>query len=116
MPIFAGRLEVERLRLVRPQLALERRDGKANWQLQASTPSEAAVEAAAPTEREDFPVLKHLTVRRQPDLPRYRPRRADRSGAGQADRGSRWIGGSREPEGRGTLPRDRKSTRLNSSH
>src|SRR3546814_6660593 len=62
MPIFAGRLEVERLRLVRPQLALERRDGKANWQLQASTPSEAAVEAAAPTEREDFPVLKHLTV------------------------------------------------------
>src|SRR3546814_15998252 len=62
MPIFAGRLEVERLRLVRPQLALERRDGKANWQLQASTPSEAAVEAAAPTQREDFPVLKHLPV------------------------------------------------------
>src|SRR3546814_8675327 len=62
MPIFAGRLEVERLRLVQPQLALERRDGKANWQIEATTPSEAAVEAAVPAEREDFPVLKHLTV------------------------------------------------------
>src|SRR3546814_16417212 len=56
MPIFAGRLEVERLRLVQPQLALERRDGKANWQLQAPTPSEAAVEAAVPAERQYFPV------------------------------------------------------------
>lgn len=61
-PIFAGRLEVEELRLVKPEVFLERREGKANWDLGAGTPEEAAVEAAAPKEREDFPVLKHLVV------------------------------------------------------
>jgi len=62
MPILAGRLEIERLRLVRPQVALERREEKANWDLGGGTASEAAAEAAAPKEREDFPVLKHLVV------------------------------------------------------
>lgn len=64
LPIFAGRLEVERLRMVEPQLALERRDGKANWNLGDAGPGGAAAEAAAPKERQDFPVLKHLEVER----------------------------------------------------
>jgi hypothetical protein len=74
MPILAGRLEVDQLRLVKPQVALERRDGKANWELGADTPSEVAVEVAVPKEREDFPVLKQVTVEeglltfRDPDL------------------------------------------------
>lgn len=62
MPLFAGRIEVEQLRLVRPEVRLERRDGEANWDLGASTTSEAALEAAAPDDRTDFPVLKHAVV------------------------------------------------------
>ncbi|HMA15340.1 MAG: AsmA family protein [Bacteroidota bacterium] len=61
-PLLAGRLEVERLRLVRPQVHLERRDGEANWDLGASSPSEAALEAAAPDDRTDFPILRHAEV------------------------------------------------------
>lgn len=62
MPLFAGRIEVERLRLVRPEVHLERRDGEANWELGTSTTSEAALEAAAPDDRSGFPVLKHAEV------------------------------------------------------
>lgn len=61
-PLLAGRLEVEELRLVRPELHLERRDGEANWDLGASTTSEAALEVAAPEGRTDFPILKHAEV------------------------------------------------------
>lgn len=75
-PIFAGRLEVEELRLVKPEVYLERGEGQANWDLGADTPEEAVVEAAVPNEREDFPVLKHLLVEegilvfRDPELDR----------------------------------------------
>lgn len=62
MPILTGRLEVERLRLVKPVVALERKDGKANWDLEGGTPAEVAAEAAAPTEREDFPVMMQLEI------------------------------------------------------
>ncbi len=74
LPILAGRLEVEQLRLVKPEVALERKDGVANWDLKGETASEVALEAAAPTEREDFPVLKSLEIEaavfrfRHPDL------------------------------------------------
>lgn len=61
-PLLAGRIEVEQLRLVRPQVHLERRDGEANWDLGASSPSEAALEVAAPDKRTEFPVLKHAEV------------------------------------------------------
>ncbi|MEQ9609310.1 MAG: AsmA family protein [Kiloniellaceae bacterium] len=62
LPIFAGRLEVEELRLDKPQIRLQRRDDDANWDIAGDTASEVAVDIAAPTEREDFPVLKQVTV------------------------------------------------------
>lgn len=62
MPLFRGRFVVEELRLVRPEIALEQKDGKANWEFGMEGPSAAAVEVVRPTQREDFPVLQHVRI------------------------------------------------------
>ncbi|GAB4393074.1 MAG: AsmA family protein [Kiloniellaceae bacterium] len=61
LPILLGRLEVEEMRLAGTEIRLQRGAEGANWELGDSA-AEAAVEAAAPDEREDFPVLKKLDV------------------------------------------------------
>ncbi|MGD1877287.1 MAG: AsmA family protein [Kiloniellaceae bacterium] len=60
-PIFLGRVEIDEARLVKPEIYLQRHDGHANWEL-GDTAAEVALEAATPTERGDFPVLKKLDV------------------------------------------------------
>jgi len=62
LPIFLGRLEVEEMRLMKPEIRLQRDAKHANWDLGGDTAAEVALEAATPTEREDFPVLKRLDV------------------------------------------------------
>jgi len=62
LPLFAGRLEIEELRLVQPEILLERRGEEANWDLAGDSAAEVALEATAPDERGDFPVLKQVAV------------------------------------------------------
>lgn len=62
MPLFAGRLEIEELRLVKPEILLERRGEEVNWDLAGDSAAEVALEATAPDERGDFPVLKQVAA------------------------------------------------------
>lgn len=63
MPLFAGRLEIEELRLIEPEILLERRGEEENWDLAGDSAAEVALEATSPDDRSDFPVLKQVDVK-----------------------------------------------------
>ncbi|MGE3933443.1 MAG: AsmA family protein [Rhodospirillaceae bacterium] len=61
-PLLVGRIEIDTLRLADVDVTLEQRDGRANWQFSTATPEGAAVKAATPKERGEFPILRRLLV------------------------------------------------------
>lgn len=64
-PLLAGRLEIERLRLVAPDILLEASDEKANWRFGAPNEKDRPPdEDDLVEEREDFPVVHRLVVER----------------------------------------------------
>jgi uncharacterized protein involved in outer membrane biogenesis len=61
--LVTGKLVFPRLALRKPEIVLERNaDGAANWDFSAADPTGAAVEAVAPEEREEFPVIGELAI------------------------------------------------------
>ncbi len=62
-PLLIGRLEIDAVRLSKVNVLLEKyKDGSANWQFPTDSPEAAALKAAAPDSREEFPVLRHLII------------------------------------------------------
>lgn len=62
-PLLIGRLEIDAVRLSKVNVLLEKyKDGSANWQFPTDSPEAAAVKAAAPQDREEFPVLRHIVI------------------------------------------------------
>ena len=62
-PLLIGRLEIDAVRLAKVNVLLEKyKDGSANWQFPTDSPEAAAVKAATPDHREEFPVLRNLTI------------------------------------------------------
>jgi AsmA family protein len=62
-PLLIGRLEIDAVRLSKVSVLLEKyKDGSANWQFPTDSPEAAAVKAATPESREEFPILRHLTI------------------------------------------------------
>ena len=62
-PLLIGRLEIDAVRLSKVNVLLEKyKDGSANWQFPTDSPEAAAVKAATPDHREEFPVLRHLII------------------------------------------------------
>ncbi|MGE0095201.1 MAG: AsmA family protein [Alphaproteobacteria bacterium] len=62
-PLLIGRLEIDAVRLAKVNVLLEKyKDGSANWQFPTDSPEAAAVRAATPERREEFPVLRHLII------------------------------------------------------
>ena len=62
-PLLIGRLEIDAVRLYKVNVLLEKyRDGSANWQFPIDSPGAAAMKAATPESREEFPVLRHLII------------------------------------------------------
>lgn len=62
LPLLIGRTEVDRIRLVEPDILLETSRSRANWRFGAETGSAAALKAAVPEERSEFPVVKEISV------------------------------------------------------
>lgn len=57
-PLLTGTLELDDVRLVRPDVALEKHpDGRANWHFARKTPADPA-----PEHRGEFPVIHHLAI------------------------------------------------------
>jgi uncharacterized protein involved in outer membrane biogenesis len=61
-PLLVGRLEVDSMRLDGLTVLLEKQKDRANWNFRASNPEGNVVKAAAPSDRESFPVLRELTI------------------------------------------------------
>jgi hypothetical protein len=61
-PLLTGRLEIDAMRLVGVTVLLEQQKDRANWDFKADTPEGKVVKNAAPKDREDFPVLRELTI------------------------------------------------------
>lgn len=63
LDLLRGRVTLPEVRLVKPKVLLEKKaDGTANWDFSANPAGAAAVEAAAPENRHEFPVIGHLVI------------------------------------------------------
>ncbi len=63
LPLLRGRVVMPSLHLVRPDISLEKgTDGKSNWDFSQNPGGVAAVEAATPDERSEFPIIGTLQI------------------------------------------------------